>query len=91
MWLQLAECDSLLQNDSAFFITDLHADGGVVLGPVNEDVAVVDIKEGQARAIRIDFIGKADSGFCHIAAGCVQAAAGDFMEWIADVERISGW
>ena len=56
--------------------------------PVDVDQAEVRIEVGQADAIRIDFVGEADSGFREITARCVEATRCDFVERIVVLLRI---
>src|SRR5436189_2327786 len=87
---QLAERQTLLHNDTPFFIADLQADDGVGLVPVDLNGAEVHVEIGQADAVRIDFVREADSRLAEIATGRVEAAAGDVEEGIARAEGAIG-
>jgi hypothetical protein len=69
--LQFTQQGLLLKYHAALLVADLKADHGLLGGPVDEDVAVVGVEEGQTNSIRIDLVGEANAGLGHVATGGV--------------------
>lgn len=74
----------MLEHDGSLFVADLKTHDGIWGGPVDQDVPVVDVEVGEPFSVRVDLVGKSNAGFGDVAAGLIEAAAGDFDQWITD-------